>query len=127
MKEDGDFFLKNYLPKDITAEECARVKSTHFPFSTRDKSRFIEIAIQKETLRKRGGSESKIFLDLTGVTDRVVSKLPEDSPLPKVWPFTGLYAAGEVAGGPHGADRLGGNMLVTCLPSIWSTGRTDSC
>jgi fumarate reductase (CoM/CoB) subunit A len=154
VNEDGDFFLKNYLPKDITAEECARDKSTHFPFSTRDKSRFIEIAIQKETLRKRGGSESKIFLDLTGVTDRVVSKLPEDSPLPKVWPFvkeflkrrglriekepiqvacfahaingglridahgstnvTGLYAAGEVAGGPHGADRLGGNMLVTC-------------
>jgi fumarate reductase (CoM/CoB) subunit A len=26
----------------------------------------------------------------------------------------GLYAAGEVAGGPHGADRLGGYMLVTC-------------
>ena len=25
-----------------------------------------------------------------------------------------LYAAGEVAAGPHGADRLGGNMLVTC-------------
>ncbi|MDR2110073.1 MAG: FAD-binding protein, partial [Spirochaetaceae bacterium] len=27
----------------------------------------------------------------------------------------GLYAAGEAAGGPHGADRLGGNMLVTCV------------
>jgi L-aspartate oxidase len=26
----------------------------------------------------------------------------------------GLYAAGEVAAGPHGADRLGGNMSVTC-------------
>jgi L-aspartate oxidase len=26
----------------------------------------------------------------------------------------GLYAAGETAGGPHGADRLGGNMLVAC-------------
>lgn len=26
----------------------------------------------------------------------------------------GLYAAGETAGGPHGADRLGGNMMVTC-------------
>lgn len=25
-----------------------------------------------------------------------------------------LYAAGETAGGPHGADRLGGNMIVTC-------------
>jgi succinate dehydrogenase/fumarate reductase flavoprotein subunit len=26
----------------------------------------------------------------------------------------GLLAAGEVAAGPHGADRLGGNMLVAC-------------
>lgn len=26
----------------------------------------------------------------------------------------GLFAAGEAAGGPHGADRLGGNMIVTC-------------
>lgn len=26
----------------------------------------------------------------------------------------GLFAAGETAGGPHGADRLGGNMFVTC-------------
>ncbi|QQO08431.1 FAD-binding protein [Breznakiella homolactica] len=28
---------------------------------------------------------------------------------------SGLYAAGEAASGPHGADRLGGNMLVTCM------------
>ncbi|MCR4443001.1 MAG: FAD-binding protein [Peptococcaceae bacterium] len=27
----------------------------------------------------------------------------------------GLYAAGETAGGPHGADRLGGNMIAACL------------
>ncbi|MCM3759170.1 FAD-binding protein [Alkalihalobacillus oceani] len=26
----------------------------------------------------------------------------------------GLYAAGETSGGPHGADRLGGNMVLTC-------------
>jgi fumarate reductase (CoM/CoB) subunit A len=26
----------------------------------------------------------------------------------------GLFAAGECAGGPHGADRLGGNMLLAC-------------
>lgn len=29
--------------------------------------------------------------------------------------IAGLYAAGEVAGGPHGANRLGGNMMLTCL------------
>ncbi|KYH41217.1 MAG: hypothetical protein AYL33_004740 [Candidatus Bathyarchaeota archaeon B63] len=28
--------------------------------------------------------------------------------------LTGLYAAGEVAGGPHGADRPGGNSLADC-------------
>ena len=26
----------------------------------------------------------------------------------------GLYAVGEASSGPHGADRLGGNMLLTC-------------
>lgn len=26
----------------------------------------------------------------------------------------GVFAAGETAGGPHGADRLGGNMILTC-------------
>lgn len=26
----------------------------------------------------------------------------------------GLFASGEAAGGPHGADRLGGNMVLTC-------------
>ncbi|MGA2468022.1 MAG: FAD-binding protein [Thermodesulfobacteriota bacterium] len=26
----------------------------------------------------------------------------------------GLFACGETAAGPHGADRLGGNMLITC-------------
>lgn len=28
--------------------------------------------------------------------------------------INGLYAAGETTGGPHGADRLGGNMVLTC-------------
>ncbi len=28
--------------------------------------------------------------------------------------IAGLFACGETAAGPHGADRLGGNMLVTC-------------
>ncbi|KJS20162.1 MAG: hypothetical protein VR72_15745 [Clostridiaceae bacterium BRH_c20a] len=147
-------FLGNYLPEGMTEDMVMEAKSTHFPFSTRDNSRFIEIAIQKEILEGRGTAQSGVYVDLTGINDEVVNTLPDDSPLPKVWPIvkefmaqrgfkietepiqvgcfahaingglkidewgrttiSGLYAAGEVAGGPHGADRLGGNMLLTC-------------
>jgi succinate dehydrogenase/fumarate reductase flavoprotein subunit len=153
LNGEGESFFGKYLPAGVTAEECLMAKATHFPFSTRDLSRFVEIAIQKEILSQEG-SRGKVFLDLTEVTDAKIRDLPPGSPLPKVWPMVkeflhrrgfaiekepvrigcfahaingglkidpdggttipGLYAAGEVAGGPHGADRLGGNMLVTC-------------
>jgi succinate dehydrogenase/fumarate reductase flavoprotein subunit len=151
LNGEGESFFGSYLPVGVTAGACMMTKSTHFPFSTRDCSKFVEIAIQKEVLREE---RSRVLLDLTGVTDARVRDLPAGSPLPKVWPIVkdflhrrgfafekepvqigcfahaingglkidadggttvpGLYAAGEVAGGPHGADRLGGNMLVTC-------------
>jgi fumarate reductase (CoM/CoB) subunit A len=147
----GEQFLDNYLPVGVSTEQCMAAKSRHFPFSSCDHSRYIEIAVQKEML---SSGQTGVFIDLTGITDEVVAGLPTDSPLPKVWPIVkafmanrgfsidarpvpvacfahaingglkinvdgqttlqGLLAAGEVAGGPHGADRLGGNMLVTC-------------
>ena len=154
VNRKGDTFLGTYLPKGVTPEQCMDDKSKHFPFSSRDNSKFIEIAIQKETLKGEGSQKADVYVDLTRITDDVVSMLPAKSPLPKVWPIVrdfmkkrgfaihrepvpiacyaqaingglkvdvygrttleGLFAVGEVAGGPHGADRLGGNMLVTC-------------
>jgi fumarate reductase (CoM/CoB) subunit A len=154
LSRNGGQLLEKYLPPGISVDQCMEDKSKHFPFSTRDKSRFIEIAVQKEMVQSGADPEKAVFVDLTRITDEVVNKLPGGSPLPKVWPIVrdfytkrglpisreqipvgcfahaingglkingdgqttlkGLYAAGEVAGGPHGADRLGGNMLVTC-------------
>ena len=39
--------LEKYLPAEVTPEAVIREK-THFPFSTRDLSRYIEIAVQSE-------------------------------------------------------------------------------
>ena len=154
LDKDKKGLLERYLPNGISADQCMEDKSKHFPFSTRDKSCFVEIAVQKEMVRSEGSPEKAAFVDLTNISDEVVNRLPAGSPLPKVWPIVrefcsrrglsierepipigcfahaingglkidsdgqttlkGLYAAGEVAGGPHGADRLGGNMLVTC-------------
>jgi len=38
-------------------------------------------------------------------------------------PIPGLYAAGEVAGGVHGKNRLGGNSLLDCVVYGRVTGR----
>ncbi len=150
----GEEFLGRYLPSGITEDEAMAAKSRHFPFSCRDESRFIEIAVQTEILAGRGTAKGGVYLDLTTITDERINALSVNSPLRKVWPLVsdflrkrgadlsvrpleigcfahaingglkidefgrtnvpGLYAAGEVAGGPHGADRLGGNMLMTC-------------
>lgn len=150
----GNRFLSNYLPRGLSEEQVMDLHSSHFPFSTSDDSRYLEIAIQAELAEQRGTPEQGINLDFPGVTNEYLESLPPDSSFRKMWPITrdyylscgldlmrqpiqvacvghamngglrideqggtsipGLYAAGEVAGGPHGADRLGGNMLVTC-------------
>ncbi len=143
IDHSGAEIVPKHLPDGVTLEDCYNQKE-HFPFSVTDDSRFIEIAVKKES------TKGKVFLDFKGVEER---KLEEIS-LRRLWQTTkqwyakhgcnlldqpvevqcvghavnggvaigpngetdlsGLYAAGEVAGGPHGADRLGGNMLVTC-------------
>jgi len=147
----GEPFLGRYLPPGMSAEQAVLAK-THFPFSTRDASRYIEIAIQSECNQGRGTPEGNVLLNFRN-TDfpALFRKNPIFS---SMWEVTyrwhrekgidlyhdpveiacfahavnggvlideeagttipGLYAAGETASGPHGADRLGGNMSVTC-------------
>lgn len=143
INAEGAEILPRYLPDPGLRDQCYRDKG-HFPFSAADASRYLEIAVKKES------QKGKVYLDFTGVDPGVLS----DSHLQSVLESTrqwysargfdllkrpvevtcvghavnggaridpdsatdlpGLYAAGEVAGGPHGADRLGGNMLLAC-------------
>lgn len=137
-------FVKNYLPSGVDLGECFRFRATHMPFSTRDVSKYIDIASFREVLEGRAGPHGGILVDLTKVSSEVLRK----TPLGKAWwsqikergfdpsrelmevtlhahalngglrinertetTVPGLYAAGEVTAGPHGADRPGGNMM----------------
>jgi len=150
---DGKSFLEDYLRPGLGARQVMSEK-THYPFSCRDNSKYLEIAIQKELARGGGTEHGGVIIDFRHTDEKDLMRLPVGHTVREMWPITrdwmlrrgidirkvpleisnfghalnggiridertrstlpGLFAAGEVAGGPHGADRLGGNMMVTC-------------
>lgn len=150
---DGKPFMQDYLPKGITVAEVLQEKERHFPFSSSDISRYVEISIQSAINDGRGTDKGGVYMDFIGCDfERILNDATRS--IAKMWPTTyewykergtdlykdpvqitcsahaingglridenaesslkGLYAAGETAAGPHGADRLGGNMAMTC-------------
>ena len=141
--KNGNEVLTRYLPAGVTPEDAMRDRCQHMPFSTRDASGWIDIAIIKEENDGRGAPEGGLYLDFSecdlenyepaiqhhfdekkmqrkairpSEKARVVSSAhasnggilinqQAEASLP------GLFAAGEVCTGPHGADRLGGGMV----------------
>lgn len=136
-------FIHNYLPKGITVNECMDQKLQHGPFSSRDNSKYLEIAMIKETKAGRANRNNAFYMEIGGFNPEDVG---EAISWQKEWleyrgiDFTKqyieinaafhcsngglridenaettiphLYAVGELAAGPHGADRLGGAMMT---------------
>jgi succinate dehydrogenase/fumarate reductase flavoprotein subunit len=150
----GREFLHLYLPKGVSQDACYDDRMRHYPFSTRDRSCFMDIAVKKEIESGRGTEHRGVFLDYRSAEKKDIQANPSAAGAMKLWDIfrkyllqrghdpgekllqiscfghaingglkidewarttvKGLWAAGECAGGPHGADRLGGNMLLTC-------------
>ena len=138
-------FLSRYLPEGITLDECIRENILHAPFSVRDiASRYLAIGIVEEIKAGRGTPSGGIYVDLRDC--RSFRNTAQDHffryrgidasahPVEVSMGFqccngglrvnrkmettvAGVFAAGENAGGLHGADRLGGNMLAGCIIS----------
>jgi succinate dehydrogenase/fumarate reductase flavoprotein subunit len=134
----GREFLADYLPAGISAQQCLQERGGHNPFSVRDQaSRYLDVAILKENLAGRGTPHHGCFVD--GLNpDRVAPEHRSWLSYRGIDPagtlevslvhqcsdgglyvretaesdVSGLFAAGEVAAGMHGADRLGGHMMV---------------
>jgi succinate dehydrogenase/fumarate reductase flavoprotein subunit len=142
---EEETFLSRYLPEGVSEEQCIRENVLHAPFSVRDQaSRYLSVGIVGEIKAGRGTPSGGVYVDLRDCRsfagtcqdhffryrgiDAAVSPievsvgfqccnggLRVDRNMQTTVP--GLFAAGENAGGLHGADRLGGNMLAGCLIS----------
>lgn len=154
LNVQGREFLHDYLPRGTSAEEVLAERSTHGPFSSRLPSRWVDIAVASEMVAGRGFPSGGVLLELpqsllederwfSSTWVRWVSRLGIDLRQSLiVAPFAqafngglvigadtstgvpGLYAAGEVAAGPHGADRLGGNMIAATQVFGYRAGRS---
>ena len=135
--EDG-VGIDEFIPRNENLEDCLKARAKHGPFSSHDCSKWIDIAMimsQKDKMHPRG---MRIHYDTT-IKDRQYIKwkdflskfginLENDDIYiyPHAQAFNGglrinancettiegLYACGEAAGGPHGANRIGGLAIL---------------
>jgi len=111
----GCDLLKTCIPDPRARAEAVHDRQNHFPFSCRDASHHIDIAVAKEHQQGRGvtwgggdGIQDRgqvvhfahAFNGGVKINERAESTIP------------GLFATGEVAARPHGADRIGGCMMT---------------
>lgn len=142
-------FIDDYIPENITPEEVFKERAMHGPFSTRGKSKYLDIGIfekickKQQNIRNSKENDAKkgVLINLSPLTKNGKAKMvldwlrkqgidPENDDViisPCAHAFNGglhinekamtsvegLFAAGEIIGGVHGADRLGGDMMAT--------------
>lgn len=86
----GEEFLENHLPNNLKTSEVFEAKSHHFPFSTDDTSRYVEILLQKEIRSGRGTDDDGLYFDLTqSALDHV--KEWGNPQLVQLWPIMEKY------------------------------------
>ena len=138
----GEEYIHKYLPDGISLEDVYKQRGMHGPFSARDSaSRYFDVATVIETKEGRANEHDALYVDLTDprVVDPLVKPRHKyfyyrgirylEEPIEFNICFhcsnggvviadnaescvKGLYATGETAAGPHGANRMAGHMLT---------------
>lgn len=121
----GEEFLAKYYATSDLLRNAYKARLRHQPFSSRDEAKFIDIGIAKEALAGKTAENHGILVTKDRDTSGVMLPEGQIETAPFAHSFNGglainfeaettvssLFAAGEVAGGAHGADRIGGNMM----------------
>jgi L-aspartate oxidase len=111
----GADLLDDFFPDSGSRDKAIKERQTHLPFSCRDVSSQIDVAIanslisRREVYWQKNGSNAQkpnvVHFAHAFNGGVVINEFGETT-------IAGLYAAGEVAAGPHGADRIGGCMMT---------------
>ncbi len=142
--ENGRPALREYLPPGVSFEDCLADRSMHGPFTSRDRSKYFDLAMMDQAIKtgsERGFTlhfRPEIAADPNGFVAHIRGLYGRNGidlsrQTISVAPFAhcanggvwidehgatrvpGLFSAGEVAGGIHGADRHGGAATSVCL------------
>lgn len=144
LDQDRKPALKAFLPETVSFEQCIHDRSMHGPFTTRDNSKYFDLAIMQDVIEhnREQGFIISYHPSISEDTNELVASirtLYADHGIDlasreiSIAPFAhcanggiaineygqtavlGLFAAGESAGGIHGADRHGGAATSVCL------------
>ena len=92
MNKDGERFMSKYAPEKME-------------LATRD---VVARSIYQEIIEGRGTEDGGVYLDISHLDNDYIDEKLEDASTS----LENLFGAGEVCGGVHGANRLGGNALA---------------
>lgn len=139
LMDENDNPLLDCLPNGITEEACMDAHALHGPFTTLDASMYIERSILKRSRQNNRPCPAKLTYTCDIRSDHSFSRwnryleranIDATSQPFLLYPhcqgfnggieidehastsIAGLYAAGESAGGIHGANRMGGNSIL---------------
>jgi len=121
--------LDLYLPESTSFQEAMQGKAKHFPFSTIDNSKYIDIGIEKEVMLGRGTEKRGVYMSLKGVPDEQLRELP-------MWSFRyswflskGIDLKNDVLEVGHFAHAFNGGINIdenasSTVDSLYAIGET---
>ena len=111
---EGRDLIEKHISDPETRSVSVAERQKHFPFSCRDSSFLVDVAVARECRSKKGvyrsddapGKGQPVVVHFSHAFNGgvMINDMAETS-------IPGLFAAGEVSTGPHGADRIGGCMI----------------